>query len=186
MNYWFTADSHFGHPGILKHRSQFATLDEMNNAIIAAYNSRVKPGDVVYHLGDVAWKAVDFVPFIRRLNGKLVILRGNHDPKNLHNLASVEVHYVKMISIDNQKIWLSHYAHRVWPSSHHGTWHLYGHSHGSLPDDPNALSMDIGIDCHPGFAPFSLDEIREHMSHKAYVPVDHHGSTDSESTGALR
>lgn len=30
------------------------------------------------------------------------------------------------------RIYLNHYANRVWPSSHHGAWHLYGHSHSAL------------------------------------------------------
>jgi hypothetical protein len=28
---------------------------------------------------------------------------------------------------------LCHYAMRVWNRSHHGAWHLYGHSQGESP-----------------------------------------------------
>ena len=43
-----------------------------------------------------------------------------------------------------QGIVLCHYAMRVWNKSHHGNFMLYGHSHGSLADDPNSMSFDVG------------------------------------------
>ncbi len=41
---------------------------------------------------------------------------------------------------------MNHYAQRVWEHSHHGSWHVYGHSHGSLPDDIKSKSIDVGVD----------------------------------------
>ena len=52
---------------------------------------------------------------------------------------------------------ICHYAMRVWNGSHHGAWHLYGHSHWNLPDTPS-LSMDVGVDTHD-FRPWHFDEI---------------------------
>ncbi len=49
------------------------------------------------------------------------------------------------ISVNGQPIVLCHYAMRVSNRSHHGAWHLYGHSHGNLPEGPTSLSMDVGI-----------------------------------------
>ena len=45
---YFTADQHFGHFNIIRlsHRP-FASLDEMNEAMIAKWNAKVKPGDAV-------------------------------------------------------------------------------------------------------------------------------------------
>ena len=68
-----------------------------------------------------------------------------------------------------QLIVLCHYAFRVWNVSHHGSYHLYGHSHGSLEDDPNALSFDIGVDCHD-FYPLSYEEVKAIMSTKNWEP----------------
>ncbi len=73
-----------------------------------------------------------------------------------------------------QDIVMLHYSMRVWNKSHHGSWHLYGHSHGTLPDDPNSLSIDVGVDCH-NYQPISYDEIKSIMSKKEFKPVDHHG-----------
>jgi calcineurin-like phosphoesterase family protein len=54
---------------------------------------------------------------------------------------------------------------RVWPHSGRGAWHLYGHSHGNLPDDPLSLSMDVGVDSHD-FCPWHFEEIQVVMQVK--------------------
>ena len=61
---------------------------------------------------------------------------------------------------------LCHYAMRVWNRAHHGAWHLYGHSHGKLPEAPTSLSMDVGVDTHD-FRPWHFDEINLVMTEKA-------------------
>ncbi len=63
---------------------------------------------------------------------------------------------------------LFHYAMRVWNASHHGSWHLYGHSHGTLPDDITSLSFDIGVDSQH-YKPLSYDEVKAIMSQKEWV-----------------
>jgi calcineurin-like phosphoesterase family protein len=73
----------------------------------------------------------------------------------------------------NQLIVLSHYAHRVWDKSHHGSWLLYGHSHGSLPDDPRSLSFDCGCMLFDN-RPITYSQVKTIMSKKHYTPIDHH------------
>lgn len=82
-----------------------------------------------------------------------------------------------------QPIALSHYAQVVWAGSHKGWFQLYGHSHGGLRKwmrrhMPNALSMDVGVDCN-NFAPLSysqiLDVLRRKRETKPKHAVDHHG-----------
>ena len=59
-----------------------------------------------------------------------------------------------------------YYAMRVWNRAHHGAWHLYGHSHGKLPEAATFLSMDVGVDTHD-FRPWHFDEINLLMTEKA-------------------
>jgi calcineurin-like phosphoesterase family protein len=66
---------------------------------------------------------------------------------------------------------------KVWNKSHHGAWHLYGHSHGSLPDDINSLSFDVGVDSHD-YKPISYEEVKRIMKKKIFKPLDHHGKGD--------
>ena len=68
-----------------------------------------------------------------------------------------------------QKIILFHYAMKVWRSSFRGTWHLYGHSHGHLFDDPTSRSFDVGVDCH-NYAPLSYEEVKSIILKKDWTP----------------
>ena len=61
---------------------------------------------------------------------------------------------------------LCHYAMRVWPHHAQGAWHLYGHSHGNLPNEPLALYLDAGVDTYE-FRPWHFDEIQAVMQPKA-------------------
>jgi calcineurin-like phosphoesterase family protein len=50
----------------------------MDEAMVKAWNERVKPTDKVYHLGDVVINR-KALAIMRRLNGDKVLIRGNHD-----------------------------------------------------------------------------------------------------------
>lgn len=84
---WFTSDTHFNHKNILnftdtngKPVRPFATLEDMNETLIDNWNSVVKPGDKVYHLGDVFFGSKEeFKKLWPRLNGKKRLVVGNHD-----------------------------------------------------------------------------------------------------------
>jgi calcineurin-like phosphoesterase family protein len=70
-----------------------------------------------------------------------------------------------------QSIVLFHYALRVWNRAHYGAWHLYGHSHGTLPDIPGSLSLDVGVDCHD-FTPLSYNEVKAMMNARRAEKLD--------------
>lgn len=80
-NLWLTADSHFFHTNIIRYCGRpFTSVEEMNETLLQRWNVRVAPEDTVLHLGDFALgKAEQVVPFRRRLNGRVVLIRGNHD-----------------------------------------------------------------------------------------------------------
>jgi hypothetical protein len=48
------------------------------------------------------------------------------------------------VNVSKQRIVLCHYAMRVWPRHAQGAWHLYGHSHGNLLDEPFHLHRYVG------------------------------------------
>jgi calcineurin-like phosphoesterase family protein len=54
------------------------TPEEMDEAMVKAWNERVGPKDKVYHLGDVVINRKSLAT-MRRLNGDKVLIRGNHD-----------------------------------------------------------------------------------------------------------
>lgn len=156
MCIYFTSDTHFGHTNIIKYCNRpFASVHEMNVALIQNWNSVVGKYDVVYHLGDFAFRPKsDAESFLSRLNGEIHLIKGNHDRKIPDGFANVSLY--EEINYRGIYIVLCHYAMRVWNKSHRGSIMLYGHSHGSLPGTPQ--SLDVGVDCW-NYKPVGLDEI---------------------------
>src|SRR5262245_41612375 len=95
MNF-YTSDHHFGHDKILElDKRPFATLEEMHEALIIHYNSRVGDDDLVYFLGDFCFKEKLGIEVMRRLNGRKQLIRGNHDRMSatkFRNMGFEEVH----------------------------------------------------------------------------------------------
>ena len=90
-----------------------------------------------------------------------------------HDMYTIRIHDRG----ESKSIVLCHYAMKIWNKSHHGVWHLYGHSHGTLPDDPYSMSFDVGVDCHD-FKPLGFDDIKKIMDKKKkFKPIDHHNAS---------
>jgi len=185
---FFTSDTHFDHDNIRKYCNRpFDNVKEMNETMIANWNSVVGPKDTVYHLGDFAFSK-DYNRIIdlwNILNGRKTLVLGNHD-RLLKKFVSQgkgpfgEVRRLIEMKWDHKKIILCHYSMRVWNSSHHGSWHLYGHSHGTLDEDPRSRSFDVGVDCW-NFTPVSYGQIcekmqgiEEYIAENGGYNVDHH------------
>lgn len=179
MTVYFTSDTHYGHHRVIEYSKRpFTSIEAMNEAMVDRWNAVVKPGDLVYHLGDFALCNVEqAVAIARRLRGQKYLIFGNHDKRLRKDLtfigAWIWAKDLTQIQVGDQKITLCHYAMRTWASSHHGAWQLYGHSHGSLPENPRAKSTDVGVDCW-SYAPVSYEALSEVMSKRTYEPVDHH------------
>lgn len=167
---FFTSDLHLGHANIIRHCSRpFASVEEMDAAIIGTINERVAAADILWILGDFAFRGRDPAHYRERINCRTVhLLLGNHDKRGKCEAAGfspvggVSLGHVADISVGKRRIWLSHYAHRSWPASHRGSWHLYGHSHGKLDDDDRSRklnALDVGVDNGGRFAPWSMDEL---------------------------
>jgi calcineurin-like phosphoesterase family protein len=83
---FLVSDTHFGHTGVCRFtRNDGVTKlrpwddpDEMDEAMVKAWNERVRPTDKVYHLGDVVINR-KALKTLARLNGDKVLIRGNHD-----------------------------------------------------------------------------------------------------------
>jgi calcineurin-like phosphoesterase family protein len=177
MSLWFTADTHFGHTNIIKYSGRpYDNVEEMDEALIANWNARVHPGDIVYHLGDFAFKAKNnaIEEYIERLNGNIFLIFGNHDHKRAQKAKGfIWTGYYHQIKIQGQRIVLCHYAMRHWNQQHRGAWQLHGHAHGSLPDIPTLKQFDVGVDCWD-YKPLSFEEVRAQMDTYTRKAVDHH------------
>ena len=157
MSIFFTADLHLGHANIIKYCNRpFESIQEMDRAIINNWNSRVQPNDTVYVLGDFCWHSES--DYITILNGKKIFIKGDHD-----SWMADSTQRLMNIKVDNQAITLCHWKMEVWAKSHYGAWHLYGHSHGTLP--PTGKSWDVGVDCN-NFYPLSFSDVTKIMQER--------------------
>ena len=179
-NAFWTSDWHLGHENIIRYSKRpFRDVQEMDNTIITRCNERVGPDDIMFYLGDFCFydrrrdrcRYEELAEHYRnRINCKnIYYVHGNHD-KKLRGLDAFRrlwrgTYDLLDVEVDGQKIILCHYAMRVWDRSHHGSYSLYGHSHGDLPDDPKLLSFDCGVDCF-NYYPVSFSEVNEIMAKK--------------------
>lgn len=93
MRYFFTSDFHLGHDKIRGYCSRpFKSLEHMNRIIIQKFNERVKPDDMVFHIGDFCFKSgtgrgegepTKAEVHRQQLNCKnIIFIQGNHDKTN--------------------------------------------------------------------------------------------------------
>lgn len=151
---YFTSDCHFGHKNIIKYCNRpFDNVHIMDQVMFDRINETVGADDTLYILGDFCYKGKKPIEYRSRINCQDVhIILGNHDKRNDYKDDSQgfsSVQEVKEIIYCNQKIFLSHYPHRSWPSSHKGSFHCYGHVHSKLDnEDQNSkrLTLDVGVD----------------------------------------
>lgn len=182
MRYWFTSDWHLSHKNIIKYCNRpFDDIHQMNKTIINNVNDLVKKDDILFFLGDFAFSKdlnhiIDLRNKIQCLDMRFIL--GNHDKLIRKKAIELCEQYDVFNFVEdyhefqtyNQHIILTHYCMKVWNKSHWGSWCLYGHSHGSLADDPNSLSLDVGIDTklygHEQYTPYSFDELQNIMKLK--------------------
>ena len=177
MAIFFTADTHFGHSNVIKYdKRPFADSAEMNEVLVRNWNKVVSPNDTVYHLGDLSLLRPERTrDILDSLNGKICLIRGNHEKSAEHKLCVDRFEWIKdyfFLGLNGGiKIALFHYAMRVWDRCHYGSWHFYGHSHGRLPSPENLFALDVGVDCW-NYTPVSLFQIKDLMVSKGWSRKD--------------
>lgn len=177
MNQVFvTSDWHFGHKNIIKYCNRpFQGVADMDPALIEIWNAQVNPQDAVYFLGDFTFDREHsktdgaLVALLGKLNGNKIFVLGNHDNHIEGKLRAAKVRGISQVwdvvpylevRHNGRKLVMFHYPITEWNGSHHNTVHLHGHCHGSRKDLPGRL-LDVGIDAHPEFKLWTLDEAIE-------------------------
>lgn len=157
---WFTSDTHFGHSRVIEYCNRpFSSVDEMDAAMVQLWNERVHPEDRVYHLGDFAFRGTDFISAkVRELNGRIVLVRGNHDQKTrgAYLKAGMEEVFNDWAVID-LGLPCGELLLRHRPDYEHVGFqvHLCGHVHEKWKRQGNVVN--VGVDVWK-FRPISIDE----------------------------
>ncbi len=173
---FFTADTHFGHRNIIKYcQRPYTSVEEMEETIIANWNSVVDKDDLVFHLGDFAMGgSKEWSRLLQRLNGRIHLILGNHDVQTIRSgVSSFEgIAMQMMLNVQGQKIYLNHYPFLCYSGSSRNTWQLFGHVHtcsNNNGKDSSRLKMllptqyDVGVD-NNNYTPVSFDQIKATIS----------------------
>ena len=140
---YYIADLHFFHASLNNRmdRRGFADVQEMNEYMISRWNQKVRENDDVVILGDLSCGNSELTSMLlRRLNGKLYLVQGNHD----HFVSKTTMDMGRFVWVkpyaemyDNKrKVVLCHYPimcyngqYRLDENGNPRTYMLYGHVH---------------------------------------------------------
>ena len=156
------SDTHFGHSNILtfEHNGnkvrEFDSVDHMDETMIENWNRVVRPVDRVYHLGDIVMNR-RCMPILDRLNGKKVLIKGNHDIFKLSDYLPYfdDIRAYKVFP--KHMIILSHIP--IHPSQmNRFKLNIHGHIHTNILDDDRYLNVSVE---KINYTPLDLNEILE-------------------------
>lgn len=161
---YFIGDLHLGHDNIINFcRHQFESIQHHDETIVEIWNSIVKPKDVVYVMGDLAFRR-EKIKYARYLNGNKHIILGNHDDMPI--MDYIEAGFSRIEGAFKYKEFiLTHVP--VHPSCLEFGWkyNIHGHIHDPSKniDDPRYFNVCADMN---NLAPISLEEIRSKIKLK--------------------
>lgn len=176
------SDTHFGHSNIIRYcRRPYRDAQEMDEDLVRRWNAKVDPDDTVYHLGDVLFSASSPVfkrvggedkgprRVLERLNGKIVLIQGNHDRRS-HNDLYHEAHKSLSVQVGPHLCLFHHYPLGVSdpfekrkhdPSlleeAERHDFVVCGHVHEKWW--VNGRNLNVGIDVRDDLAPMTAAEL---------------------------
>lgn len=167
---YLTSDTHFWHTNVIRYCSRPFTkhidilphnaseIDktnalrndtiEMNETLITSWNQIVTPEDTIIHLGDfsMAYRSVEL--YTKRLNGKKILIAGNHDFVSSINKKSRNP--------ENQSKWIQKYKDAGWDEVYEET----------ILDIPGTAQVRL---CHMPYADPDPSQDQRHLKHR---PID--------------
>lgn len=189
-----TSDTHWDHSNILKYcpNRKFPNVGAMNKGLIKAWNRKVGLDDVIYHLGDLTLGGIRTAgDILCQLNGHVRMLTypSHHDkrwlPRGrgqdvayktksswvefLGQIVTLEVGRLEVLRGRAPTIILCHFPIGTWENRHHGSWHLFGHTHqeNMYSVYHRGWSLNVGIDACNG-APANLEDLAQVMLNHGY------------------
>ncbi len=190
MSIYYIADPHFGHERIIQLCDRpFASVDEMDEAMIRNWNDRVADDDTVCIVGDF-WHNGKTQPneILKRLSGKKYLIRGNHDRWMDGETAKLLAGQSNLMHIfdpscGGHPVTVCHYPMLDWPGR--DSYMVFGHIHNQenlpfsayLNTEPRLLNAGVELN---GYRPVTLAELIENNRQYKEQPVDMHMTTTIE------
>ena len=176
---FFVSDTHFNHENIIKFSDRpFKDVEEMDRKLIENWNNKVPKDGLVFHLGDFAWGGSDVWKKIReQLNGEIVLIKGNHDIKNMSSTAEQTLFKFTtqqmLIEVEGRKMYLNHYPFLCYAGVYRDQQGLIFQAYGHVHSGPNKkgkdmprlaytfpTQYDVGVD-NNNYEPISWHELNE-------------------------
>jgi calcineurin-like phosphoesterase family protein len=163
-----TSDTFFGRSSYAKERG-FNSVEEMDQAMIDKWNSKVNEGDIVWHLGNFGWDVISIENALMQLNGTINLILSEYDKASqevfkLQNVKTFEGYYI----MESKNLVLSHWPMTIWPAKYSSVKSM--HLHGN--DKELKANLDIekrfNVNCELwSLGPISVDSLIE-IAESAY------------------
>lgn len=180
---FFTADTHFFDSNILQYRPRFKSVEQMNRVLVENWNSKVPEDGIVFHLGDFGkGGAAQIHRFLKRLNGKIILIPGNHDDVGMFSADTDKVRIGNLITKcrfqGKYRTLMCHFPFLCYSGEQvRSLWQLYGHVH-SGGEDTHGMDLprlkfsfptqyDVGVDSND-FSPISFFELKRIMKDRCF------------------
>ena len=182
VNRFVISDTHFGHTNSWEKFKlpdgsplrPFTSTEEMDETMIERWNAKVKPGDTVYHLGDVVINK-KYLHLVNRLNGRKILIRGNHDIFKDEEYREVGFEQLHGVRVFVDKFILSHIPLHPDCVTERFKINVHGHLHANeikMPwgvnadrneiiyaDFPDPRYLCVSVE-HTNYEPLHFDEVQ--------------------------
>lgn len=188
MTTWYTPDNHWNHLNIIQYCSRpfvladpskctrckgtgwwpyeegvrcvHPDIEAMNEELVARWNDRVKPGDLVRHLGDIFFGPKEqLAALVARLNGSIILIKGNHEhfSNTAYRAVGLDVRKSDKVYVDGGRILLTHRPPRDLTDYDMA---LCGHVHNAWSERQvhGKRVINVGVDVRD-FRPVTLPEL---------------------------
>lgn len=150
MKQFLIADTHISHKQIIEYEARpFTDYHEMNEFLVQCWNSVVSKNDTVYHVGDLyLYKPYDY---IERLNGNIILIRGNHDDKTTGHYKKLGIKAVFDYFVIEDCV----LTHRplIWTNNR---FNIHGHTHSFRENDDSHFCVSVEM---INYTPILLEKV---------------------------
>lgn len=177
MNIFFASDHHLGHDNILTFtgldgkliRGEFSSIEEMHETIVERHNKVVGKNDKTYFGGDIGLKPQVLKEILPRMNGKKVLILGNHDKLRMDEYYKYfkSIYGAKNFSLHGIRMLLTHYPIHVDSEFPTHKFNIHGHIHekticqeGRIVNDKNYYNISLE---RINYTPVSLEDIAQYF-----------------------
>lgn len=148
--FWYS-DPHFGHEKILTFLKNdgtplrnFSCVEEMDEYMVDQWNKTVSKNDTVNLAGDITIQKRN-LPILNRLNGRKILIMGNHDNHKIKNLVP---YFADIRAIDRKnhpsgiRTVTTHVPIHTGSIGRWGT-NIHGHTHAHSLEDPRYFCVCV-------------------------------------------